>query len=76
VVDDQGIVRFHDISIARDQGEYVEVASGLSPSDRVALNISSQVSDGDHVNAIDASQPAVSQAPTSNADAPVVAVKP
>lgn len=76
VVDDQGIVRFHDISIARDQGEYVEVASGLSPSDKVALNISSQVSDGDHVNAIDASQPAVSEAPASNDDAPVVAVKP
>jgi RND family efflux transporter MFP subunit len=75
VVDDQGVVHFHDISIARDQGEYVEVAKGLAPTDKVALNISSQVSDGDHVNAIDSSQPSVSES-GSDGDTRVAAVKP
>jgi hypothetical protein len=35
--------------IGRDNGNVVEIASGLSEGDRVALNISNQISDGDKV---------------------------
>lgn len=52
VVDSDGVVHFHDVSIASDQGEYVDISSGLSPDDRVALNISSAINDGDHVTAV------------------------
>jgi RND family efflux transporter MFP subunit len=42
-------VKFNNVTIARDNGNFVELASGLSPGDRVALNISSQIADGDKV---------------------------
>jgi RND family efflux transporter MFP subunit len=42
-------VKFQDIRIGRDNGNVVEIASGLSEGDRVALNISNQISDGDKV---------------------------
>ena len=35
--------------IARDNGNVVELASGAAPGDRLVLNISSQVRDGDVV---------------------------
>ncbi len=57
VVDDTGKVSFHDVVIGSDQGEVVEIASGLSLNDRVALNLSSQVSDGDHVIAVESGAP-------------------
>jgi RND family efflux transporter MFP subunit len=46
---DNGTVKFHDVTIARDNGNFVELASGLSAGQRVALNISSQIADGDRV---------------------------
>jgi RND family efflux transporter MFP subunit len=39
-------VKFQNIVIGRDDGNVIEVASGLSEGDRVALNISNQISDG------------------------------
>jgi hypothetical protein len=42
-------VRFQDVIIGRDNGNFVEIASGLSMGDKVALNISSQIADGDRV---------------------------
>ena len=42
-------VRFKDVTIARDNGNFVELGSGLAAGDKVALNISSQISDGDKV---------------------------
>ena len=42
-------VKFQDIRIGRDNGNFVEIASGLSEGDRVAFNISNQISDGDKV---------------------------
>jgi RND family efflux transporter MFP subunit len=42
-------VKFQDVTIARDNGNFVELASGLSRGDRVALNISSQIANGDKV---------------------------
>jgi RND family efflux transporter MFP subunit len=42
-------VKFQDVTIARDNGNAVEIASGLSAGERIALNISSQIAEGDHV---------------------------
>jgi RND family efflux transporter MFP subunit len=42
-------VKFQDVTIARDNGNFVELASGVSAGDKVALNISSQIADGDKV---------------------------
>jgi RND family efflux transporter MFP subunit len=51
VVGDDGKINFRDIEIGVDQGDVVEIASGLSIGERVALNLSSQVADGDRVTA-------------------------
>lgn len=70
VVEGDGSIRFHDVTIASDQGEYIEIGSGLSANDKVALNISNQIADGDHVNPIDTDKP-VAAAPAGK---PLVAV--
>ncbi len=49
VVDNAGRVSFRNVTISRDDGNMVELESGLSPGDRVALNISSRISDGETV---------------------------
>jgi membrane fusion protein (multidrug efflux system) len=49
-------VQFQSVTIARDEGDVVEIGSGLKPDDRVALNISSQVGDGDVVAPTDATE--------------------
>ena len=49
VVDSNDIVHFRPITIARDDGDVVEIESGFSPGDRVALNISDAVTDGEKV---------------------------
>lgn len=51
VVDKDTRVVFHKVMIAHDSGDTVEISSGLSAGDRVALNISSQVADGETVEA-------------------------
>jgi RND family efflux transporter MFP subunit len=51
VVDADGKVRFLNIAIVHDMGDVIDIAAGLSSGDRVAMNISSQVSDGDTVAA-------------------------
>jgi RND family efflux transporter MFP subunit len=51
VVDANGVVHFRPVTIARDMGSVVELTSGLSAGDMVALNISNQISDGDKVQA-------------------------
>jgi multidrug efflux pump subunit AcrA (membrane-fusion protein) len=42
-------VKFQDVTIGRDNGNFVEIASGLAEGDMVALNISNQIPDGDRV---------------------------
>ena len=42
---------FQNVSIARDDGGMVELGSGVAPGDRLALNLSSQIADGEHVTA-------------------------
>jgi RND family efflux transporter MFP subunit len=49
LIDHNNTVQFQDVSIARDNGNFVEIASGLSQGDKVALNISNQIANGDRV---------------------------
>jgi RND family efflux transporter MFP subunit len=49
VIDSAGRVHFRKVTIARDEGSMVELASGIASGDKVALNISSQINDGDTV---------------------------
>jgi RND family efflux transporter MFP subunit len=48
-VDASGRISFQHVTIARDDGNVVELASGVSAGDRLALNVSSQILDGDVV---------------------------
>ena len=48
-VDENGKITFVDVVIARDNGSLVELASGVRPGDRLALNISSQIAPGQTV---------------------------
>ena len=50
-VDPNGKIEFNDVTIARDNGSLVELASGAMPGDRLVLNISSQISSGQVVAA-------------------------
>jgi hypothetical protein len=58
VIGDTGTVKFKDVTIARDNGNFVELASGLSPGEKVALNISNQIAEGDRVTVRDESKTA------------------
>jgi RND family efflux transporter MFP subunit len=48
-VDGNDRVSFQHVTIARDDGNVVELGSGVSAGDRLALNVSSQVLEGDQV---------------------------
>jgi RND family efflux transporter MFP subunit len=45
-VDADGHISFRPVAIGRDDGRMVELASGVSPGERLALNVSSQISEG------------------------------
>jgi RND family efflux transporter MFP subunit len=49
VVDADGMVKLHPIVIARDLGEQLEIESGIGPGDRVIVNPSDSLADGDQV---------------------------
>ena len=49
VVDPQGRVRLATIKIGRNYGEAVEVIEGINAGDRIVLNPSDSLADGDHV---------------------------
>jgi RND family efflux transporter MFP subunit len=53
VVDAAGTVRFKRVTIGRDNGNFVEIASGVAEGDKVVLNISNQIADGDKVTVKD-----------------------
>jgi len=57
VVDAQGRVQFRAVSIARDEGSVIELGSGVSAGERVALNISSQIVDGQVVSPVEVPAP-------------------
>jgi RND family efflux transporter MFP subunit len=48
-VDDAGKIHFETVTIARDDGSLVELASGVKAGDRLVLNISSQIAAGQTV---------------------------
>lgn len=49
-VDGDNKVEFRRVTVAKDDGEIVELTSGVNAGDRVALNLSSAVSPGEQVN--------------------------
>jgi RND family efflux transporter MFP subunit len=49
VVGSGNTVSFHNVSIARDDGNMVELGSGVSAGDKVVLNASSQIIEGQKV---------------------------
>jgi len=53
IVQNYNVVTFHKVKIARDNGNTVEIASGLNIGDRVVLNISNQITDGEKVEISD-----------------------
>jgi multidrug efflux pump subunit AcrA (membrane-fusion protein) len=58
-VDAASKIEFQNVTIARDNGSLVELASGVKPGDRLVLNISSQIGTGQAVSANDAADSAV-----------------
>ena len=54
VVTAAGTVDFRSVNIARDDGDTLELASGVTAGERVVLNISSQITQGQHVQISDA----------------------
>lgn len=53
VVDNKNVVEFRDVKIGVDDGNVVQIESGLKEGDRVALNLSSQIVSGMKVEAHD-----------------------
>jgi RND family efflux transporter MFP subunit len=56
-------VKFHDVTIARDEGNVVEIGAGLSPGDKIVLNISDRIADGDKVTVTESHQGLASAVP-------------
>ncbi len=52
VVAADGIVHFSPVAIGRDDGNVVELSSGVAPGERVVLNLSAQVTEGSKVRVI------------------------
>jgi len=50
-------IDFTNVTIARDNGNLVELGSGVKPGDRLVLNISSQIGAGQAVTANEAAAP-------------------
>jgi RND family efflux transporter MFP subunit len=59
VVGDDDTVRFQPVTIGRDDGDKVELSSGVVDGQKLVLNISNQITAGEKVR-ISAAQPAVS----------------
>ena len=49
VVDDNGVVHLRKVVIAQDLGQTLEIESGIEPTDKVIVNPSDSIADGDHV---------------------------
>jgi RND family efflux transporter MFP subunit len=49
VVDQNGNVNLHKIVIAQDLGQSLEIESGIEQSDKIIINPSDSIADGDHV---------------------------
>ncbi|MEW6346569.1 MAG: efflux RND transporter periplasmic adaptor subunit [Pseudomonadota bacterium] len=49
VVDNNGVVHLRKVVIAQDLGQTLEIESGIEPTDKVIINPSDSIGDGDHV---------------------------
>jgi multidrug efflux pump subunit AcrA (membrane-fusion protein) len=49
VVDGDGSIRFQSVTIGRDDGDKVELSSGVTDGERLVLNISNQIVAGEKV---------------------------
>jgi RND family efflux transporter MFP subunit len=56
IADEHGVVDIRDVTIIRDSGDVVEISAGLENSDKVALNLSSQIVNGEKVEINDVDQ--------------------
>ena len=69
LVEPSGRITFRDVTIGRDDGSVVELGSGVAAGDLLALNVSSQIGNGDvvQVHRLDsaAALPAPAPAPTA-----------
>jgi len=74
VVGNDGTVSFRNVQIAIDNGDFVEIGSGLWANEKVALNLSNQIAEGDKVvaNEIDL-QPKVAQSSEPASEPPTLA---
>ena len=51
IINARNVVEFRDVKIGLDEGDVVQIESGLQEGDRVALNLSSQIASGVKVDA-------------------------
>jgi RND family efflux transporter MFP subunit len=51
IIDDKNVIEFRDVKIGVDDGDDVQIESGLKEGDKVVLNISSQIASGMKVDA-------------------------
>jgi RND family efflux transporter MFP subunit len=76
-VDKNSHITFRAVTIARDDGNTVELGSGIEPGDNLALNISAQIADGQLVQVNSAEQraepPRGQQQPATTQASPPVA---
>jgi RND family efflux transporter MFP subunit len=56
IVDEHGVVDIRDVTIARYNGNVVEIGADLEKGDKVALNLSSQIMNGEKVAVHDVDQ--------------------
>jgi RND family efflux transporter MFP subunit len=56
IVDEHGVVDIRDVTIARHNGNMVEISAGLEKGDKVALDLSTQIVNGDKVAIRDVDQ--------------------
>jgi RND family efflux transporter MFP subunit len=49
VVDNNGVVHLHKVVIAQDLGQTLEIESGVEATDKIIINPSDSIADGDHV---------------------------
>lgn len=64
IVDGDGRVKFRKVAIGADNGSLVQIRDGLKPGEKLILNLSSQITDGEKVRTSDANV-----APSLNASA-------
>ncbi len=72
LVEPSGHITFRDVTIGRDDGSVVELGSGVAPGDLLALNVSSQIGNGDAVQVHRLDSGAVPTVPPSTVPPPTV----